>query len=137
MPQEHSKGGSSLHQSAHSEQGVKPVAKLPGEAFGNKVRRKPLLPVLAVAVVAQGRVGHDAGVEPRITDVRNPARRSVALGAANFDQIYPRPVRRVTAKFLPSIHSSALQLLTTANDFESTAALANPDGQRKPPVALL
>ena len=34
------------------------------------------------------------------------ARFSVALGAANFDQIYPRPVRRVTIKLLPSTDSA-------------------------------
>ena len=137
MPQEHPKRGSSLHQRAHSEQSVKPVAKLARKAFGNKVRRKPRLPVLAVAVVAQCGVGHDAGVEPGIADVRNPARRSTAPGAANFDQIHPWPVRRVTVKLLPSTDSATLELLTTANDVECTAALANPDGKRKPPVALL
>src|SRR6266403_4333585 len=101
MPQEYSKGGSSLHQRAHSEEGVKPVAKLAGKAFGNEVRRKPLLPVLAVAVVPQGRVGHDAGIEPRVADIRNPACPPTAFGTANFDQIDPWPVRRVTVKFFP------------------------------------
>src|SRR4030095_3268510 len=85
VPQEHSKGGSSLPQRAHSEQVVKPVAKLAGKAFCNEVRWEPFLPVIAVAVIAQSRVGHDAGVEPGIADVRDPARSSVALGAANFD----------------------------------------------------
>src|SRR4030095_13619328 len=137
VPQEHSKGGSSLHQGAHSEQGVKPVAKLARKAFSNKVRRKTLLPVSALAGIAQGRVGHDAGSEPGIPNVRNAALRSVTLGATNLDQIYPRPVRRVTVKLFPSTDSATLELLTTANDVESAAALTYPDGQSEPPITLL
>src|SRR5262245_5782142 len=128
MTQEHSEWRFSLHQRAHSEQSVKPVAKLARKAFGNKVRRKPTLPVLAVAVVAQGGVRHNAGIEPRIPHVRNPARCSVTLGATNLDQIHPRPVRRVTVKLLPSTDGAILELLTTANDVKSTAGLTYPDG---------
>src|SRR5439155_22376646 len=121
----------------HSEQGIKPVTELAREALGDEVGGKPLLPVFAVAVIAQGRVGHKADVEPGVPDVRNPVCHSIALAAANFNQIYPWPMGRVTFEPLPASHSAVLEFFTTANDVKSTAAVANPDRQRKPPVALL
>ncbi len=125
-----------LHHRAHRQQRVEPVAELAREALSDEVGGDPLRPVVAVLAIAHGRVGNDAGVEPRVAHVRDAADTLAALRAGDLDGVDPRAVRGVALELVPTLDGALLQLLLAADDVEP-AALAAPDGQRQAPVALL
>ena len=77
---------------AHHQQRVKPVSVLAREALGDEVGREPGAPVVRIGAVVQRRERHDAGVEPRITDVGNAADRFAAARASDLDAINPGPM---------------------------------------------
>ncbi len=68
-----------LEDGAHRDQAVEPVAELAWEGLADPVGGHPLLPIVVVRAVADGRVGHAAGVKPRVADVLDARHRAAAL----------------------------------------------------------
>ena len=131
------KGGAIHERRALGDHRVEPVAKLPGKALGDHVRREPFGPVLRVMPVAQRRERHDSGVEPGVADVLDARNRFPAVGAGDLDLVDPGPVRRVPGERLPALDRAIPEFGLTADDVDVAAGRALIDGKRQSPVALL
>ena len=100
------------------------------------MRRVPLLPVVGVLTIADGAEGHDTGIQPGVAHVGDAAHRAAALLAFDFDRVNVGAVRGVPLEFIPAFDGAGFQFVLVADDVVVSAIFTDPDGQRKPPVAL-
>ena len=122
-----------VEQRGEGVQGVEPAARLVdgladevgGEALGEEL--------LVLERVVRLRVGHRAGVEPRVGDLGRAAHLAAAVGAVQRHVVDERAVgvrrRRVEARALG-------ELLVGADAVRAAALRADPERQRRAPVAL-
>ena len=127
-------GARALHGGRHEEQGVEPSAEL-AHGLDDEVGREPALPLPAILEVAQGREGHDAGVEPAVADLGDAPDGPRAGGAPDEDGVEPRAMQlghRVDGAGI----QRQLPKLPARTDHREAPALARVERQRKAPVPL-
>ena len=112
---------------------VRVVGQVGARDANRRARRVAVLDPLRV-LPAERREGHDAGVEPRVADLRDPAQViGVAAVAADRDLVDPRPVQLL--ELVEPGRCALPQLRERPDDVQPPARLARVERQRQAEVA--